>query len=91
MVHARVLESYIKFSLIYTTDHIFPVIPIKDMINEDSDPNAPLKIARGTKPSVSHLQVIFCPCVVWKATAHVDIKALNMRDQAQKGFFAVSS
>ena len=33
MVHVRVLKAYIHFELIYTTDHIFPVLPIKDMIN----------------------------------------------------------
>ena len=31
--HARVLEAYINFALMYTTYHIFPVLPIKDMIN----------------------------------------------------------
>ena len=30
--------------------------------------------------------MLFCPCVVRKSTAHVGIKALNMRRQAQKGF-----
>ena len=40
----------------------------------------------GTKPSVSHLRVLFCPCVVRKATAHVETKTLNMRHQAQKWF-----
>ena len=30
--------------------------------------------------------MLFCPCVVRKATAHVETKALNMRHQAQKGF-----
>ena len=86
MVHARVLEAYIHFSIMYTTDHIFPVLPIKDLINEDGDPTTPYKLATDTKPSVSHLRVLFCPCVVWKATAHVVTKALNMRHQAQKGF-----
>ena len=38
------------------------------------------------KPSVSHLRVLFFPCVVRKATAHVETKKLNMRHQAQKGF-----
>ena len=38
------------------------------------------------KPSVSHSRVLFFPCVVQKATSHVDKKALNMRHQAQKGF-----
>ena len=33
MVNARVLEAYIHFALIYTIDHIFLVLPIKDMIN----------------------------------------------------------
>ena len=32
------------------------------------------------------VHVLFCPCVVRKATAHVDTKTLNIRHQAQKGF-----
>ena len=70
----------------YTTDHIFPVPPIKDLINEDGDPTTPHKLATGTKPPVSHLSVLFCPCVLRKATAHVETKTLNMRHKAQKGF-----
>ena len=70
----------------YTPDHIFPVLPIKDLINEDGDPTTPYKLATGNKPSVSHLRVLFCQCFVRKATAHVDTKTLNMRHQAQKGF-----
>ena len=54
MVHARVPEVYVHFALIYTTDHIFPVVPIKDLINEDGYPKTPYKLATGTKPSVSH-------------------------------------
>ena len=50
MVHARVSEEYIHFALIYTTDHIFPVLPIKYMMNKDGDPTMPFKLARGTKP-----------------------------------------
>ena len=34
----------------------------------------PFKLATGTKPSVSHLRGLFCPCVVRKAMAHVDKK-----------------
>ena len=86
MVHARVPENYIHFALMYTTDHIFPVLTIKDLINKDGDPTTPYKLATGTKPSVSHLRVLFCPCVVQKATVHVETKTLNMRHQAQKGF-----
>ena len=89
MVHARVPEAYINFALMYTTDHIFPVLPIKDMIKKDGDPTTPHKIATGKKPSVSNLHVLFCPCVVRKATAHIGTKALNMRHQAQKGFCSI--
>ena len=60
MVHARVPEIYVHFTLIYTTDHIFPVLHIKEPINEDGDPTTPYKLATGTKPSVSHLSVLFC-------------------------------
>ena len=34
--------------------------------------------------------MLFCPCIVQKATAHVETKALNMRHQSQKGFHAIS-
>ena len=86
MVHARVMEVYVHFALMYTTDHIFPVLSIKDLINEDGDTTMPHKLATGTKPSVSHLRVLFCPCVVRKATAHFDTNTLNMRHQSQKAF-----
>ena len=75
--------------LMYTTDHIFPVLLVKDLINEDGVPTKPHKLATGAKPSVSHLRVLFCSCVVRKATAHVEKKALNMRHQAQKGFCGI--
>ena len=86
MVNARVSEAYIHFALMYTTDHIFPVIPIKDLINKYGDPKTPLKLATGTKISVSNLRVLIFLCVVQKAMAHVETKALNMCHQAQKGF-----
>ena len=86
MVHDKVPENYMHFALMYTTFHIFPVQPKKELKNKDEDPTTPYKLATGTKPSVSNLRVLFCPCVVRKATAHVDTKTLNMRHQAQKGF-----
>ena len=72
MVHARVPEVYVHFALTYMTDHIFLVLPIKDFINRDGNPTTPHKLPTGMKPSVSHLRVLFCPCVVRKATAHVE-------------------
>ena len=81
---------YIHFVLMYKTDHIFPVLLIKDLINEDGYPTKPYKLATGKKPSVSHLQVLFCPFVVRKATAHVGTKAVSMCHQAQMGFRGIS-
>ena len=89
MVHNRVPEICVHFALMYTTDHIFPVILLKNLINGDEYPTTPYKLATGTKPSVSHLLVLFCPCVVRKARAHVETKTLIMHHQAQKGFCGI--
>ena len=59
MLHARVLEAYIHFVLMYTTDHIILVLPIKDLINEDSEPTTLFKLATDTKPSVSNVSILF--------------------------------
>ena len=59
------------------------------MIKKHRNPTTPFTLATGTKPSVSQLCVLFCPCVVRKATAHVYKKVLNMRYQAQKGFCCI--
>ena len=71
MVHVKVLKDSIHLSFMYTSDHIFLVIPIKDLINRDGDPTTPFKLATGTKPSASHLRVLFFPCIVRKTTAHL--------------------
>ena len=69
MVHDRVSDEYIHFALMYMTDHIFLVLPIKGPINEYGDPTTSFKLATCTKPLVSHICVLFCPCVLRKATA----------------------
>ena len=74
IVHARFLEVYVHFALMYTTDHIFPFLLS----------NNAHKLAIGMKPSVSHLRVLFFSCVVRKSAVHVEGKTLNMRHQAQK-------
>ena len=64
MVHAQVLVAYIYLVLIYTAYHILLVLPIKDLINEDGEPTTSFKLVTGTKPSTSHLNVLFSPYVV---------------------------
>ena len=86
MVRAVFLEAYIHFVIMYTADHVFTVLPIKDVINKDGDQSTSSKLATGMKPSISHLRVSFCPFIVGKATKHVGTKALNMRHQAQNEF-----
>ena len=44
MVHAQFLEAYIHFTFMYTADHILPVLPIKDLINEHGDPTTTFKL-----------------------------------------------
>ena len=56
MLYARVSEAYIHFALMYTKDHIFLVLPIKDLINKNGDPTTPHNLVTCTKPSVSHLR-----------------------------------
>ena len=89
MVHAQVLGAYINFALMYTADHILPVLSIKYLINEDSNQTTPFKLATVTKPLLFYLCILFCPCVVQKATAYVGTKALNMSHQAQKVFWGI--
>ena len=90
ILHARVLEAYSHFTLLYRTDHIFPVLPIKDLINKNVEPTTPYKLVTGIKPLISHLHVLFFPWVLQKGTAHVGTKALNLRHQAQKVFCVIS-
>ena len=67
------LEAYIHFALMYMADHIFPVLTIKDLMNEDSDPTMTFKIAIGTKPSISHLRFYFVH-VLYKNILHMLIQ-----------------
>ena len=50
MVHSQVLYKYIHFALLYTTHHIFPVLPIIHSVNHDDEPTKPHKLATRTEP-----------------------------------------
>ena len=89
MVHTRVFNEYIHFTLMVTTNHIFPVLSIKHLVNQYREPTKPQNLATSTNNSVSKLCVLFCPYVVQKATKNVDTKALNMRHQLQKYFCVI--
>ena len=73
----------------YTTDHIFPVLTIKHLVNQDGEPTMPHKLETGTKPSVSNMRVLSYPFVVQKETEFFDTRSLNMRHQLQQGFWDI--
>ena len=89
MVHVLVLEAYIHSVLMFIADYIILLLPIQDLINEYGETTMPFKLATCMKPSILHLHVLFCPCVVRKATAHVGTKVFNMHQQAQKSFCGI--
>ena len=65
MVHARFLEAYVHFELMDKTYHIFPVLPIKYLMNEDGDPKMPHKITTG-KNLQYHITRVFSPVLYGK-------------------------
>ena len=86
MVNIQVSDKYINFALMYMTDNIFPVIPIKHSVNQDGEPTMPHKLETCTKPSISNLHILFCTCIAQNSTACVDTKLLNISHQSQKVF-----
>ena len=89
MVHVWISDKCIHFSLMYMTGHIFTVLPIKHLVNQDGGTTTPIKLENYMKPSVSNLRLLFCPCVVQKATAHVDTKTFKNHHQEKKGFWGI--
>ena len=64
-MYAQVSGEYINFALMYTTYHIFSVLSVKHLINQDGEQTRPHKLATGIKPSVSNLRV-FSVYVLYK-------------------------
>ena len=61
----------------YTTDHIFTVLPIKHLVNQYGGPTTPHELATGTKPSVSKPTcfILFKCCTKVKCTCwHKGVK-----------------
>ena len=66
MVHARFLKAYIHFVLMCTAYHIFPVLSIKNLKNEEDELTTPFQLTTCTKSPMFHLYVLFCLYVVKK-------------------------
>ena len=67
----------------------FPELPIKDLINKDNKPTTPNELTTGIKHSISHLCVLFSPCVVREDSSYVGTNEINMCHQAQKDFCSI--
>ena len=52
MIPTKFSDKYRHFTLMHTTDNIFPVLPIKHLVNQDGEPTTPHKLKIGPKPSV---------------------------------------
>ena len=70
MVHAQVSEDYIHFALMYTADHIFLVLSIKDLINKDNDLTTPFKLATG-KNLQYRIYMFYCFHVLYEKLLHM--------------------
>ena len=70
------------------THHVFPVLPIKHLVNQDDEPTNPQKLETSTKLQYTkYVLYFFVYCT--KTTARVDGKAFNMCHQPQKGFWVI--
>ena len=74
MVNTRVLEAYINFTLMYTTYHIFLVLPIKDMIIEVCDATMPFN-SHQVRYLKYHIFVCYFVHVLYVKLLHMSTKS----------------
>ena len=72
MVFARVNDDYTHHALIFAAHHIIPVLPLKDLVNEQGDPVTPIELMTNKKAMIRHLRTLFCPCIIKKHTAQYE-------------------
>ena len=89
ILHTRVLEAFYSFLVHVYNILYFLVLPIKYLIKQYGNTNMPFKLVTGPRPLVSHLRVLYFPCVVQRATAHIGTKASNMCHKAQTRFCSI--
>ena len=89
MVHARVLEAYIYFALMYMTDKKFPVLSIKYLIKKTARRPHHLNLQQ-----VRNLQYHIYACyffhVLYKNLLHTLVKRRYICVTKCKSFFVVS-
>ena len=88
MVHARVPEAYVHFVLMYATNHIFLVLPIKGIIMRMA-----IQQRHTNFQQVRNLQYDIYACyfvhVLYKSLRRTVRQTINMCHQAQKRFWGI--
>ena len=85
MVHARILEEYIHYALMYTTDHNFPVLPTKDLIKKYSKPTTPFKLTIG-KNLQYRIYACYFFCELYRKLMHTLTKGVTYVSPSAKVF-----
>ena len=70
-------------------DHIFTVLKIKHMVNQDGELTIPQNWQIVLNLHYKKHMFVFCPCLVQKATAYNDTNPLNVCCHSQKGFCGI--
>jgi hypothetical protein len=63
MVFAHVGDEFYDFAIEHAWK-VFNLLPLRDLVDENGDPCAPIGAYLGTKPKLCRLRVLFCPCVI---------------------------
>jgi transposase InsO family protein len=73
MVFAHVGDEFYDFAIEHAWK-VFNLLPLRDLVDSNGDPCTPLGAYTGTKPKLSRLRVLFCPCVInnGQTKRHID-------------------
>jgi hypothetical protein len=73
MVFAHVGDEFYDFAIEHAWK-VFNLLPLRDLVDANGDPCTPIGAYTGTKPKLSRLRVLFCPCVInnGQTKRHID-------------------
>lgn len=63
MAHAHVGDEFYDFAIEHAWK-VFNMLPIRDLLDDEGNPTAPISTYKHKKPMLSRLKAMFCPCVI---------------------------
>jgi hypothetical protein len=63
VVFAHVGDKFYDFAIEHAWK-VFNLLPLRDLVDENGDPRAPIGAYLGAKPKLRRLHVLFCPCMM---------------------------